>query len=254
MGIILVDLSYYVIHRYYAATRFFKFQEREDEPTQQEMFDRFDKSFSNDVKSLIKRHDTEEIIFAKDTPRETIWRMDIFPEYKGGRAALNKFDPEIFKHTIEDLIPRLGYKIIECPRAEADDIIAVACQVLEDEKIVVITNDHDYIQLLGKNNTKIQLLNASNEPLTKKYTPEMLEVFLEFKIIKGDKSDNIPSIGKLIGEKTALKLARDPAALASKLASNDAIAKQYELNKQLMSFECIPEDIVEGIKRALEKN
>ena len=80
----------------------------------------------------------------------------------------------------------------------------------------------------------------------------MLEVFLEYKIIKGDKSDNIPSIGKLIGEKTALKLARDPLALAAKLTSNEAIAAQYDLNKRLMSFACIPEDIVEQIKRSFD--
>ena len=254
--LLFIDLSYYVIHRYFAVLRWFKFQGIEQaDQTQDATFTRFDKSFEADVKNLCKRHEVEldQVIFVKDTPRDTIWRMSLFREYKGGRASLSNFDPEIFVHVEGRLLSRVGCRMIECARAEADDIIAVARRTL-DVDMVIITNDHDYIQLLpnGVNTDHTTIVNANNEPLTKKYTEEMLQVFLEYKVCKGDTSDNIPSIGKKIGEKTALKLACDPVALAARKTADPAVAAQYELNKTLMSFDCIPADIVNAIVAVLD--
>lgn len=248
--LIFIDLSYYVIHRYFATLRFFKFK-GVDEPEKADVYKRFEKSFVSDLGVVCLRHGVEmdDVVFAKDTPRDTIWRMALFREYKSGRASLTKFDPEIFKHVETVLLPRLsGVRVVGCDRAEADDIIAIARRLYVDAEMVIITGDHDYLQLLGPRTT---IVNANNEALTKKYTPEMLEVFLEYKVCKGDPSDNIPSIGKKIGDKTALKLARDPAALAARIAADPAVGAQYELNKRLMSFDCIPGDVVDDIKRAL---
>ena len=248
--LIFIDLSYYVIHRYFATLRYFKFR-GVDEPDKPSVYERFEKSFEADIKALCKRHEAElsNLVFAKDTPREMIWRIDLFPAYKGGRTSLANFDPDIFDHVENVLLPRLtGVRIVGCERAEADDIIAIARRLHPDMDMVIVTGDHDYLQLLGPHTT---IVNANNEPLTKKYTPEMLEVFLEYKVCKGDVSDNIPSIGKKIGEKTALKLARDSTALAARMAADPAVAAQYELNKKLMSFECIPPQIVENIKDCL---
>lgn len=99
---------------------------------------------------------------------------------------------------------------------------------------------------------QLQIFNAQNVPITSKYTEQMLEVFIEFKVIKGDASDNIPSIGKKIGPKTALKLATNPKELTARFTKDPLVQEQYELNKRLMSFDLIPANIEADICKALE--
>jgi 5'-3' exonuclease len=193
----------------------------------------------------------------KDTPRATVWRKKFFDGYKGCRdkGYNQEFDPTIFAYVYDELLPKLievdglEFKTLYYETAEADDVIAVAHMVIrekdKDADILIMTNDHDYLQLHDKNTL---IVNAKDLEIISRIPEEALEVFLEWKIIKGDISDSIPSIAKKVGEKTALKLAKDPVLLKKKLESSPEIQKQYDLNRILISFDSIPVDIVEGIK------
>ena len=134
---------------------------------------------------------------------------------------------------------------------EADDIIAVAHREIRKndpyEPILIMTNDNDYIQL---SDVDTRIVNAKDQDIVERVKNKNnvpMDVFLEWKIILGDSSDNIPSIAKRIGEKTALKLATNKELLQKKLEEKE-VRDQYDLNKKLISFENIPDDIVEGIK------
>lgn len=248
-----IDLSYYIIHRYFAVLRWYKLNEKEV-GDQAEVFARFDKSFEASLRIFQKKHkfDWSNLYFARDTLRCTIWRNELFPMYKANRdvVKISNFDPAVFDHVYDELLPRLKTTIgfggvLYALGAEADDVIAVAHEKLKaTQPIVILTNDHDYLQLLDANTT---IVNANGEAISKKYDAQILEHILEYKIIRGDVSDNIPAIGKKIGEKTAYKLALDPALLAAKLASSDDVRRQYELNKRLVSFKCIPKEIKSDI-------
>jgi 5'-3' exonuclease len=261
MDVVFIDLSYFVIHRYFAVKRWYSFSLKEP-GTQAEVFERFAKSFEQSLVALEKKYkfDWSNVYLARDTPRATIWRNALFPTYKENRECgegTNKFDPEIFGYVYETLLPLLqakglAFKVVMTETAEADDVIAIAHRTVRrqrlepynDTKILILTNDHDYIQLLDKNTT---IINGSGVLIAEKYDAETLSVFLEYKIIRGDVSDNIPSIGKKIGDKTAHKLALDPVLLQARFDKDPCVLAQYELNKTLISFDRIPEELVEMI-------
>jgi 5'-3' exonuclease len=58
----------------------------------------------------------------------------------------------------------------------------------------------------------------------------------------GDTSDNIPSIFKKCGPKTALKCWQDTAYFEEKLKKENAY-EMYERNKKIVCFDCIPKDL-----------
>jgi 5'-3' exonuclease len=64
------------------------------------------------------------------------------------------------------------------------------------------------------------------------------------KIITGDPSDNIPSVFPKCGPKTALKYYNNRELLEQKLKESETFQKQYELNKTIIDFNCIPEELV----------
>ena len=60
----------------------------------------------------------------------------------------------------------------------------------------------------------------------------------------GDNSDNIPAVFPKCGPKTAQKCIEDPEFFKKKMDDNPEYYKQYELNKKLVDFTCIPEQLV----------
>jgi len=210
--------------------------------------EKYVKTFESSILELMKEFKiaAKHVIFAKDCPRDTIWRMDHYPAYKGNREEkLDTFNKEIFKHTYQVILPQLvsrySFKEMEYERLEADDVIALSVQYLKRQdpscNIVVITNDNDYVQLLKHG---ITLVNLQRKHLQERIPDH--QTYLQRKIIMGDKSDNIPAIIKKCGDKTAEKLLQDTAAL-QKLLTQKEVQGQYELNQLLIDLDRIPLDI-----------
>jgi len=266
---VFIDLSYFIIHKYFGILTWLKLTQQ-DPLDQKGMFRRFRIVFEDALVNFQKRYkfDWSKVVLAKDTPREMIWRNAIFPDYKKARSLPqnkrnNDFDPAIFKYVLDEVIPSLaekygGLTVMGVDGAEADDIVAIAHRYLrkydegKDSKtsILIITNDNDYMQLLDDNTT---IANANNLELKSRFDETMLSVFLEWKIIKGDLSDSIPSIARLVGDKTALKLALDKKLLEKKFESDPGIRERYDMNKRLISFACIPDDIANNIIDVVQK-
>jgi len=76
---------------------------------------------------------------------------------------------------------------------------------------------------------------------------------LEIKIIMGDSSDNIPSVFPKCGPKTAQKCIDNPEFFQKKMEEDPKYTAQYELNKLLVDFDNIPDDLqsefIESIKK-----
>ena len=92
-----------------------------------------------------------ELVIACDNKR--YWRKDIFPYYKANRKKAREdsgynwnaiFDAiNTIKAELKEFFP---YRLIEVERAEADDIIATLCKHIT-EPIMIVSGDHDFVQL-----------------------------------------------------------------------------------------------------------
>jgi hypothetical protein len=70
------------------------------------------------------------------------------------------------------------------------------------------------------------------------------KVELEFKIIYGDKSDNIPKIQIGLNKENAFKLALMDNIDRNKYLLDNNIIENYKLNKKLVDFTEIPENLI----------
>lgn len=265
---VFVDGSYYNFYRYYALLNWWKNvnpEEPLDDPYQNEAFvEKFKKTHVENLKQIPKRLKLGKnvnpiVIVGKDCKRENIWRMALFDKYKTNRVngKENGFmGGPFFKMAYEQ---ELFYKgganaILKHPNLEADDCIAISVKNLLNRypacHIYIITSDKDYLQLKAPN---VHLYNLAYKNIAEnKSSTGNAQNDLEIKIIMGDTSDNIPSVFPKCGPKTAQKCIEDPAFFQKKMDNNLEYYKQYELNKILVNFDNIPENLVEEFKSQMK--
>lgn len=171
-------------------------------------------SFLVTLNSYTKIFNTNRIYVAWDRKMDTSrlhYRFEATDgEYKAGRdhqhdVVLDKLGIELYP-----IIDSLGIVQIFPNVMEADDIIAwLVKKKLYSDKKIIISGDHDLIQLIDINTQyyearKKELVNLDNY---KDYTEGVdIDKFVIFKAIRGDSSDNIRGIrgyGKVKGAKVA---------------------------------------------------
>jgi 5'-3' exonuclease len=147
------------------------------------------------------------------------WRYNAFGDYKANRDKPAKSKHEIKQKSdriayrsqrplLERGFEALGVRQIIAANLEADDLAALLCRKYADRKIMLITGDKDWVQLIGPKVTwldpKVPLM------ITPRKIKEILGVvdaraWLDVKCIQGDISDNVTGVGG-IGEKGAIEL------------------------------------------------
>jgi len=252
MEYVLVDASYVIFFKIYSVITWFKISGTE---FNDEIFiEKFHNGIEKKLVQLKKQFKFEynKCFFVKDTPRSTIWRNKIFTGYKENRVTQHKELVDkafiyFWKNVLPNLEHKYGIQSISIDGAEADDIIASIKTYLREQKpssnILIITNDHDFVQLYD---SKTSIYNMKNTDITSKYDELILNNFAKYKVIKGDVSDNIPSIGKGIGPKRIRDLLIDNN-LIEYFKKNPQSKIQYELNDKLINFNNIPIDLVNSI-------
>ena len=271
---ILIDTSYWIFYRYYAILQWWNHAKTEQPLPEnhienEEFLEKFTKTFLESLtlfKKKLKLHKERikgqsktipcpTIIAVRDCPRKDIWRNKLYEHYKGTRAQDNGFNGgPFFKFIYQDnnkLLYEAGVKhILQFPNLEADDIIAIVKQELRakypDSKIYIIANDHDYLQLLDE---QTEIINFQY-----KFLKEAKKVFEEpeknlfYKIVLGDKSDNINPVFKKCGPKTCEKYYANKEAFNEALLKEAGAREKYELNRKLVSFTEIPQDLITNFK------
>ena len=256
--ILLIDASYFIFYRYYCIVNWWNKQGNTIPDnglmSNPEFAAKYEKMFEQCLRNLVKVYDVpwENVVFAKDCPRESIWRFQYYTEYKGTRDdnRLDNFDRTVFIRTFTEVLPRLGCQVLSHRCLEADDIVAILTRNLAtmnpDNLIVIITNDNDYVQLLDETKNII-VVNLQGKQLRERIEIEDKSKYIIYKTITGDKSDNIPSIAKKCGPKTALKMAEDPSELEALFRKNHDAKTQFELNSLLMNFDKIPKEYTDQV-------
>lgn len=269
---IFIDGSYFNFHRYHSLLTWWKnaFPEQLDEikdPFKNQQFvDKFRKTFVEHVNKIPKNLNINVktgvkpiILVGKDCKRENIWRMNLFPTYKGTRDNSPEsgfMGAPFFKMVYEDnlFIEGGATHILSHPHLEADDCIAISVKKVLDfnptATIYVITSDKDYLQLAEP---RVQLYNLSYKKLTEqKSSTGNPDSDLFCKIVMGDISDNIPSVFPKCGPKTALKYFENQESFQTRLNSSEKFKEQFLLNSKIVDFNNIPEELINEFLSTLE--
>lgn len=268
---IFIDGSYFCFYRYHSLLTWWKnaYPEESDvlqDPYQNEKFvEKFKKTFVENIQKIPKgikldKSDNPIIIVGKDCKRENIWRNSLFPNYKANRAN----GPEdgfmggpFFKMVYEDnlFIKGGARSILKHPKLEADDCIAITVKHLLNTypecNIYIITSDKDYLQLAEE---RVHLYNLAFKKLTEQKSctgDSSCDLFC--KILTGDISDNIPSVFPKCGPKTAMKYFENRDLLEKKLQESEIYRNTYELNKKIIDFNNIPEELVKEFMNTPQK-
>ena len=260
--VVIIDSSYYNFYRFFAIASWYNYSpERREEADGVAWLDNptfmktYEKMWFENITKITKKFgvQTKDLIFARDGKK--VWRYELYPEYKATRSGYDDIHSPypVFGYTKQKFHLRLcdkGASILHVERAEGDDIAAVATRyirtVFPNTKIIIITGDHDFLQLSEPNHIELYQLKGF-----KKITTNDPHTALMIKILAGDPSDNIPAIYKGCGKKTAIRLANNPAELEEILQKKGR--EQYKLNRQLIDFDYIPEDLVEEIEGLLDE-
>ena len=205
--------------------------------------------FLSMLATLLHDEQPTHVAVAFDVGRTT-FRTEMFPDYKAQR---DETPPEFISQIpiLKNLLATLGITTIEKPNYEADDIIATlatTAQPLGFETLIV-TGDRDSLQLV--NNTTTVLYPMKGVSVIHRFTPQAVqdkygltpEQYPDFAALRGDPSDNLPSIPK-VGEKTATKWIVQHGNLTNLLNNADTIKgvvgtnlreriDQVKLNRQL---------------------
>jgi DNA polymerase I len=143
---------------------------------------------------------------------KSTFRTEAYADYKAGRSET----PSDFKgqvSLVREVLDALRIPVVCAEGYEADDVIAtLATQAAADGMdVLIVTGDRDAFQLVSDRVTV--LYNARGVSDMRRMTPEAVqdkyglspEQYPEFAALRGDPSDNLPSVPGL-GEKTATKL------------------------------------------------
>ena len=160
------------------------------------------------------------VIIAFDGPGGSQRRRKMYSGYKEKRKPPKRphrfqgMDNEDDQQSLSRQIKRLGEYLTALPlttltisNIEADDTIGYICNsILAESNITIMSSDKDFLQLV---NDRVNVWSPTKKVLFDRATVEseyemLSENLVYYRIIDGDKSDNIPGI-KGYGRKTILK-------------------------------------------------
>lgn len=209
--------------------------------------------------------DEIDIVFAMDDKLSHSFRKTLYPEYKAHRALVKRqFQLQPIKDYIVDVIFKEldvehehGYHLVKVEGAEGDDVIATTIMRLRDNYVgmVLIASDHDFLQIDG-----LREFDLFGKEAKRDLGGEIVSAkdYLVGKILMGDRSDNIQQVFLRCGPKTALKWTKDKDALKKTLKEDHSLAARYLLNKKMIDFNSIPQElsdkILESVNASLYKN
>ena len=192
------------------------------------------------------------------------WRRDFFPFYKQNRKKdrmKSAYDWNLIFNSLttikEEMKQFLPYKVIDVPKCEADDVIAVLTKKYsKSENILIISSDKDFMQLQRFPN--VEQYSPRTKAFLKIQDPQS---FIKEHIILGDSGDGIPNIktkdNVFLDDSSRQKTIRRTSLSEwvlkdKKLWCDDEMLRNYERNSTLIDFENIPDEYVDNIIEAYD--
>ena len=153
------------------------------------------------------------------------FRDEIYPEYKQNRSPM----PDDLRSQIQpihELVRLMGWKVLDVPGVEADDVIGTLSAVASTQgvEVVVSSGDKDLAQLVNEHITIIDTMNGKRRDLAgvQEEFGVPASLMLDYQILVGDTVDNVPGVQK-VGPKTAVKLLLEYGSLDNLMANADQV-------------------------------
>lgn len=215
--------------------------------------------------AMYKKVRPDYIAFVFDKSRDTFRRTELGADfYKANRSAT----PEPLKEqyiAMENILERIGFKVLMDDRYEADDFAASLVERFEgpEQEVYVITKDHDYFQLVSKYTRMWRVVDRKKrEELEKKYgkgymgkevyegiptnvfeyTPQIVlgeegvlpELIVPLLAIQGDPGDGIPGCKGV--KSAAIPLLNEYGAIEEIYAAIEECENDTKKEKELTTF------------------
>jgi DNA polymerase-1 len=184
--------------------------------------------FTSMLINVLRDEQPSHLAVAFDVGRKT-FRSEIYAEYKANRSE----SPTDFRgqvSLIQEVLAALHVPVLTAEGYEADDVIAtLTVQAVEaGMDVLICTGDRDALQLVNDHVTVLYPRKGVSD-LTR-FTPEEVETkygltpaqYPDFAALRGDPSDNLPSIPS-VGEKTAAKWVREYGSLDALVDQVDTV-------------------------------
>ena len=231
--------------------------------------------FLKSVGYAIKMIDPTKVIIVFDGAGGSNSKRNLYPEYKANRNKSRMTNYSIFSSKDEEnesinnqmarliqYLQCLPVTLISVDGVEADDIIGYLVGKFEKystKEITILSADKDFLQLVSN---KVQVYSPTKKKI---YKPkDVLDEygvssynFVNYKILMGDSSDNLPGVLGL-GPKKLVKLFPEltsniPATLESIIEKSNELSNEHvlyskiverkhqlEINSKLMNLQTIP--------------
>lgn len=178
----------------------------------------------------------KEVIYAWDMGHSER-RKTIYPEYKSNRKKDKTEDDKVWlsefinqANILYENLPLFGLKCFRKQGWEGDDLISCLSKAItkksQKAQVVIVSTDEDFHQLIGD---RVMVYSPIKQILFTRENYRSLtdipqELFLSYKILKGDSSDGIDGISG-IGEKTAKILVNSYGNLRDILSHKEDLMK-----------------------------
>jgi DNA polymerase-1 len=203
--------------------------------------------FVNTIRRFIDEQNFDKVVVMWDGDDNSSTRKLIYPQYKEQRRDRdNEYKLDSFteqKERIKQYLEDCYIRQINVDNNEADDLIAYYCQISENEQKTIYSGDKDLTQLISDKVSVYYPRTKETYQLGSKIKCDIYEFphqnIKTYKILSGDKSDNIDGISGL-GEKTLIKffpeLLEKPVTITDILQKAENLLKENKNNKTLQNL------------------
>jgi DNA polymerase-1 len=203
--------------------------------------------FVNTIRRFIDEQNFDKVVVMWDGDDNSSTRKLIYPQYKEQRRDRdNEYKLDSFteqKERIKQYLEDCYVRQINVDNNEADDLIAYYCQISDNEQKTIYSGDKDLTQLISDKVSVYYPRTKETYQLGSKIKCDIYEFphqnIKTYKILSGDKSDNIDGISGL-GEKTLIKffpeLLEKPVTITDILQKAENLLKENKNNKTLQNL------------------
>ena len=210
----LIDGSSYIFRAYYGV--------RADLSTSKGFPTNAVYGFANMLLKFLRDYQPRYLGMVFDSKGE-VFRNEIYPEYKANRDEAPE-DLQLQFPKIFELVQAFSIPMLAMEGYEADDIIGTIARAQEESKVILVTGDKDFCQLVSENVTLVDTMRERVTGVREVYDKYGIEPsqMVDFFALVGDKVDNVPGVAG-VGEKTASALISEYGDLDSVYSNLDAL-------------------------------